>query len=147
MATPGMVCSLPAGPLGPSEGPPPWEHQGSCSPRPEAGREGKGGRGTDKREGCRKPGEAADGEKAMLWLLPPFLYPGVSIQAAAKAIALSQGSHERLLVPSESICLSGPACLCYNHCNFWGKRALSSPSCSPPAILEVTEEQMSIFYQ
>lgn len=51
MATPGMVCSLPARPLGPSEGPPPWEHQGSCSPRPQAGREGKGGRGTDKGEG------------------------------------------------------------------------------------------------
>lgn len=50
MATPGMVCSLPAGPQGPSAGPPsPWEHQGSCCPHRQDGREeGKGGTGVDR---------------------------------------------------------------------------------------------------
>lgn len=105
----------PAGP------PPPWEHQGSRGPRPGLAE-------TKERvvQGLRQTmGKDAEsqvrqlmGKRQCSGCCCPSSSPGVSIQAAAKAITLSQGSHQRLVVPSELICLSGSACLCYNHCDF-----------------------------
>ena len=132
MATTGTVCRLPAGPQGPPAGPPPpWERQGSCSPCPESAqcwqRRGRGwyrDRQQKEKDAESQVGQL-DGEEAMLWLLPPFLYhwhfhagccqKPLPFCKRITSLLLSQVNQIQLLEQVTQLlmsCLSGPACHC-----------------------------------